>query len=346
MSVRAAGEAISNELGRLAAWKENALPGRKGVLMRHSMSLVSLLLLISCSPIGAVETAAVATARVIPTDTSLPPTTSPALTATAEILCDPFTADFCITEGHFIFQRPIQPPANDLIDTSYQYGSTANGTREPHHGVEFPNASGTPVYAAGEGMVIFAGADNSALYSPWQNFYGNLLVIEHEDDLFTLYAHLSQISVAAGQKVFAGEKIGEVGRTGVAIGSHLHFEVRRGNGADYFATQNPELWLIPANDANRNPFGALTISLVDQNHGLIRHAEFTIKHHPDRSEPAVKSYYGTVYAFEMLTGEENAVWSELRVGHYRIAVDVDGQIYERWVEVESGKLTKVVLIVK
>jgi murein DD-endopeptidase MepM/ murein hydrolase activator NlpD len=191
-------------------------------------------------------TPVVANTKAIPTNTSFPDTPIPSITAVStEVPCDPFRVDFCIREGHFILQRPIEPPASDSVDPTYRYASTANGTREPHHGVEFPNQSGTPVYAAGKGTVVFAGPDKEAIYSPWENFYGNLVVLQHEDGLFTLYAHLSKIDVSVGQKVFTTDKIGEVGKTGVAIGSHLHFEVRRGDGKDYFATQNPELWLVP-----------------------------------------------------------------------------------------------------
>jgi hypothetical protein len=272
---------------------------------------------------------------------------------TQENSCDPFTADFCITEGHFVLQRPIHPPAHDRIDSSYPYGSTANRTRDPHHGVEFSNASGTPVHAAAEGSVLFAGADSQAIYSPWSDYYGNLIVIQHNDELFTLYAHLSKIDVKEGQRVFVGEKIGEVGRTGVAIGSHLHFEVRRGNGQDHFATQNPELWLIPARDANGDPFGTLMISVVDQNRDLLPYAEFTIQYHPEKSGPRAKSYYGITYSPDMLNGDtrsspvdENAVFSGLSTGYYRIAAEANAKVYERWVEVESGKLTQVVFIVK
>jgi hypothetical protein len=232
------------------------------------------------------------------------------------------------------------------VDPTYPYGSTANGTRDPHHGVEFVNPSGTPVYAAGQGTVIFAGPDQEAVYSLWENYYGNLVVIQHEDDLFTLYAHLSKIDIQKDQRVFAGDKIGEVGRTGVAIGSHLHFEVRRGHGEDYFATQNPVMWLIPAKDANGNPFGVMMLSIVDEDNHLMSGAEFTIQYYLDKSELPVKSYYGATYSSDMLNGDENFALGGLPNGQYRIAVEMNGQIGERWVEVQSGKLTQVVFIVK
>jgi hypothetical protein len=232
------------------------------------------------------------------------------------------------------------------VDATYRYGSTADGTREPHHGVEFPNPSGTPIHAAAAGTVIFAGPDQEAIYSPWANFYGNVVVIEHDNELFTLYAHLSKIDVETGQNVFVGDKIGEVGRTGGAIGSHLHFEVRQRNGEDYFAAQNPELWLVPPRDANGDSFGTLMLSVVEENHSLIKFAKFTLEYYQDGSKPPVKSYYGTTYSSEMLNGEENAGLGELPAGQYRIAVERNGQVYERWVEVKSGKLTQVVIVVK
>jgi hypothetical protein len=321
--------------------------------MKQILNLLLPLILASCAatgvteaPVIVVSTKVSATATIpSPTSTAVP-SAMPTATSTPEAPCDPFAVDFCITDGHFILQRPIRPPANDLIDPIYGYGSTANGTRDPHHGVEFSNPSGTPVHAAEAGTVVFAGPDEEAVYAPWRNFYGNLVVIEHSDDLFTLYAHLSRIDVGVDQNVLAGEKIGEVGRTGGAIGSHLHFEVRRGDVEDYFATQNPELWLVPAKDANGSPFGVLMISILDEAGSLVEDANFTIGHYSDPSDSPLKVYYAAPYFPDMLTEEENAVLSELAAGQYRIAVETNGQILERWVEVQSGRLTQVVSVVK
>ena len=319
--------------------------------MKQISSLFLLLTIVSCVSEPVHETPAiVVSTKIVPTNTSLPltpiPITTPSITPTIEPPCDPFAVDFCITDGHFILQRPIQPPGNDRVDPAYRYGATANGTRDPHHGVEFPNASGTPVYAASDGQVIFAGQDDEAIYSPWPDFYGNLVVIKHGNDLSTLYAHLSKINVETNQNILAGTKIGEVGWTGGAIGSHLHFEVRRGNVEDYFATQNPELWLVPARDPNGNLYGTLAITVVDANGNLIKIANLTIGHYSDPSQSPLKTYYARPYASDMLNGKENAVLGELSAGHYRIAVETNGQILERWAEVQSGKLTQVVFVAK
>ena len=74
------------------------------------------------------------TATQLPTPT-LPPTPMPT----------PCAQDLCIFNGVFPFSRPIALPGTDTVEISYRFGSTANGTRDPHHGVEFLNAYGTPV---------------------------------------------------------------------------------------------------------------------------------------------------------------------------------------------------------
>jgi murein DD-endopeptidase MepM/ murein hydrolase activator NlpD len=73
------------------------------------------------------------------------------------------------------------------------------------------------VRTVGDGVVEFAGQ---------QRGYGNVVAIKHSQDRSTLYAHLSSIAVAKGQRVEQGQRIGAVGATGYATGPHLHFEFR------------------------------------------------------------------------------------------------------------------------
>jgi len=267
------------------------------------------------------------------------------LPTSTKMICDPFEEDFCITGGHFLFQNPIVPPNNTFVDHTYSYGSTQNGAREPHHGVELQNKFGTPVHAAGDGFVQFAGPDTKAVYSPWKDFYGNIVVIRHANEMYTLYAHLSKIDVVTGDEVKAGDQIGEVGQSGVAIGSHLHFEVRQGgDGTDYFSTQNPELWLIPNKDEKGNPLGVLSFSIQDQ-YSKLQFAEFTARHFLDKNGPKIKSYYIVTYSKDMMLLDENAALGDLPPGYYYVALKYNGQIYERWVDVESGKLTEVIFVV-
>ncbi|HKU52321.1 MAG TPA: M23 family metallopeptidase, partial [Nitrospira sp.] len=180
----------------------------------------------------------------------------------------------------------------------------------------------------------------------WSDFYRNLVVIAHGDNLFTLYAHLSRIDVQVGQTISAGEKIGEVGSTGGAIGSHLHFEVRQGDEEDYFAAQNPVLWLMPAEDSNGNPFGSLMISVVDERGNLLKNASFTITYLADPAESPGQVYYVSSYSSDLLDGDENMALGELSAGQYRIAVEMNGRILERMVAVESGRLTQVVFVIQ
>ncbi len=85
------------------------------------------------------------------------------------------------------------------------------------------------------------------MYGLFPNFYGNL-VVERLDEtyrgqpVFVLFGHLSKVEAKVGQRVSAGDEIGRVGAAGIAMGPHLHLEVRIGRN-DYGATRNPEFWL-------------------------------------------------------------------------------------------------------
>lgn len=88
-----------------------------------------------------------------------------------------------------------------------------------HNGIDFTAPEGTSILAAESGIVITAG---------WVNGYGNTVIIDHGNGLWTLYAHARKggIQVEVGQTVARGDKISEVGTTGNSTGYHLHFEVR------------------------------------------------------------------------------------------------------------------------
>ncbi len=77
--------------------------------------------------------------------------------------------------------------------------------------------TGTPVHSVAAGTVVSAG---------WDGSYGNDVIVRHADGRYTLYGHLSQTLVSAGQSVTEGQQIGVSGATGNVTGPHLHFEVR------------------------------------------------------------------------------------------------------------------------
>lgn len=97
--------------------------------------------------------------------------------------------------------------------------SSAFGARwgKMHEGLDIAANLGSPIYAALDGTVSYAG---------WSDGYGNLIKLKHEDGIETYYGHCSKLLVSIGEKVDEGEKIGEVGSTGRSTGPHLHFEVR------------------------------------------------------------------------------------------------------------------------
>ncbi len=91
------------------------------------------------------------------------------------------------------------------------------GTRRLHAGIDVGAPSGTPIYSANDGIVIFAGGRGG---------YGSTVIVDHGGGITTLYAHQSRIGTSEGQLVARGDVVGFVGATGTATGNHLHFEVR------------------------------------------------------------------------------------------------------------------------
>jgi len=130
-----------------------------------------------------------------------------------------------LIESEFLFQRAasrLVPTARPLA-TGYmasRFGRRVDpltGRRARHEGLDFAAPRGTPILAAGPGVVIVAGRHHA---------YGNQVDIDHGDGLVTRYAHARKLFVKVGDIVHQGDKIAEVGSTGRSTGPHLHFEVR------------------------------------------------------------------------------------------------------------------------
>jgi murein DD-endopeptidase MepM/ murein hydrolase activator NlpD len=128
----------------------------------------------------------------------------------------------------------MMPVASPYNASSFGYRiDPFTGQQAMHEGIDFITDIGTPVVAAAGGVVQFAG------FHPQ---YGNMIDIDHGNDLVTRYAHLSKVQVKEGDLLQRGRRIAESGTTGRSTGPHLHFEVRfRG------AAQNPTKFLLATN---------------------------------------------------------------------------------------------------
>ncbi|OGO48832.1 MAG: hypothetical protein A2Z30_03580 [Chloroflexi bacterium RBG_16_64_43] len=244
---------------------------------------------------------------------------------------------------------PIAQPGAS-IDVTYRFGSTQEGRREPHHGVEIPSHAGTPVVAPAEGRVEFAGEDRSVQLGPYTGFYGNVIVLALEPlpadgPVFLLFGHLSQIDVHTGQRVGAGESLGRVGSSGVAIGAHLHFEVRAGANR-YDSVSNPDLWLVPQQE-DGGAAGVLAGRVVTRSGDLAHGQQVTVRR-LDEGTNGPRTFFLDTYDFEADTPgsdsllHENFVLSGLPPGDYEVAAFSPSLRHQR-VHVAAGVIAWVTL---
>ena len=128
----------------------------------------------------------------------------------------------------------LTPPILGTPTISSLFGPRAQpvaGASTNHQGIDYAVPVGTPVEAAGDGTVIFAGV---------QSGFGNTVVIDHGGGVTTLYGHLSFIGVSVGQSVGDGQQIALSGATGTVSGPNLHFGVYENGSA-----VDPETQLAP-----------------------------------------------------------------------------------------------------
>ncbi len=276
---------------------------------------------------------------------TLPPTATPTFTPTATLTFTPVPT-IAMYVDHYVLHRPIERRDDliDYIDRSYPYGGTQFGQREVHLGVEFFNPRFTPVLAALDGEVYYAGDDAARLFGPRLDYYGNLVVLAHDvtapegGRLFTLYAHLQQVLVATGERVKTGQTIGTIGDTGIAEGPHLHFEVRVGDPESYLTTRNPDLWLKPY-----PKFGTLVGRLTQtrsSSEGVIIYVRT-----PERNRETYT--YGGDRVNSSGAWGENFTLGDLPVGTYEVLVsDRNGRTYFReTITIENGKSTWLEIVI-
>jgi len=247
----------------------------------------------------------------------------------------------------FGLEWPIEG-AGLSIDGTYRFGSTQEGQREPHHGVEIPSPAGTPVVAPAAGRIVFAGEDRADHLGPYSGFYGNVVVLSlgepsSAEPIYLLFGHLSKIAVLVGQDVQSGDVLGLVGSSGVAIGSHLHFEVRAGTNR-YEAVRNPELWLKPQM-MESGQTGMLAGRVVDRQGRPAPGQQVTVRR-LDGGSASRSTYFLSTYELEPGTPgsdsllRENFVLSGLPAGEYEVAA-FSPSLRQTRMHVESGSLAWV-----
>lgn len=121
-------------------------------------------------------------------------------------------------EGKLLKKQFLRTPVDFARITSH----FSTGRKHPilhkiraHKGVDYGAPAGTPILSAGDGKVVFAGVRSG---------FGNVVMVQHGSAYTTLYAHMQKILVKNGQKISQGQKLGTVGKTGLATGPHLHYE--------------------------------------------------------------------------------------------------------------------------
>jgi murein DD-endopeptidase MepM/ murein hydrolase activator NlpD len=257
------------------------------------------------SSAGLVATTAPPT-LALPTATPLPTFTPPALPKTS-------------SWEHYWLRRPVPEGGTVWTDKAYPYGTSRGGTLRTHHGVEFNVPRGTQILAAASGTVVVAGDDQQDQLGAIPNFYGNVVVIEHDtafegQSVYSLYGHLSQVLVSEGQHVQAQDIIGRSGASGVADGPHLHFEVRVGENS-YQNSRNPLLWLYPFPDR------AVVAGLIATENGSpARDVPVTLRR-IDAPSPyaATTTYYDdSVNSDEQW--QENFAFDDVTAGYYELSV--------------------------
>jgi murein DD-endopeptidase MepM/ murein hydrolase activator NlpD len=225
-------------------------------------------------------------------------------------------------EDHFYFARPIPSGEVNWPNPTYRYGNTFFSDTTVHTGVDLGADQGADVLAAGDGEVIWVGYGLYRGFDDPTDPYGLAIAIRHDfghkgKQLYSIYAHLEDTYVWLGQRVKTGDKIGTVGITGHTTGPHLHFEIRLGNN-DYYATRNPELWMVP-------PEGwAVLAGRVTNSYGhyMMEH-EVEIASLVDGETWSVKTYKHTAINMDD-EYKENFVISDLPSGPYEIRINYFG----------------------
>ena len=250
-------------------------------------------------------------------------------------------------DDHYWLIRPVPSGKRNYDLEWYPYGNRPVRTGAPnyrvHHGMDFPNSTGTPVFAASSGEVVWAGSLPST--RDGVSYYGNTVVIKHDwqwlgQDVYTLYAHTLELFVEVGDKVRTGQLIAGVGASGEVSGPHLHLEVRVGEN-NYSSTRNPALWLAPYEG-----WGTLAGRFMDDRGRLIHGAAVTVVPIEIDGGLEAKTRRQRTYGPKGINGDdvwqENFVVADLPAGEYQVTLSTAGQVFRRSVRIQPGQTNYVI----
>ncbi len=288
------------------------------------------------------------TATPEPTPTPSPtPTREPSARGPGR-LWSTFTPRPASENDHFWIGRPFaNVRANQQASPNYQFGSTGGNRYRPHHGLDIANPVGTPIRAGVSGTVVHAGPDDVNLLGPYNNFYGLAVVIRldrrlpvagGELDVYVLYGHMSDVQVQVGQHVQPDDVVGLVGMTGIAIGPHLHVEVRLGANT-YQHNVNPYLWLEPE-EGN----GVVAVRLLTANGRTWAGARLSLTRFADGVavwSRQIETYLDTEQIGPDPAWGENGAMGDVPAGHYYLVGTVNGEPIRVELNVEAGATTFV-----
>jgi murein DD-endopeptidase MepM/ murein hydrolase activator NlpD len=250
-------------------------------------------------------------------------------------------------QDHFYFNNPIAAYDIESAFSTYGYGDVFF-ENVVHTGIDIPGDIGTPILAAGDGKIVYAGY---GIYRGGDNVYddpyGKAVVIEHSfgykgDPIFTLYAHLDEILVEEGQAITVGNQIGSMGKTGKTTGPHLHFEVRVGKN-EYFSTRNPDLWISPPQG-----WGILIGQILTYEGRLLEQQPVYLYRMEDtdpQDESADQLWIGKSYQNQAINSDpyyrENLSIANIPAGTYMISIPVTyiGRSYQKVIEIRPGQVT-------
>lgn len=238
---------------------------------------------------------------------------------------------------HFYFARPIAADKVNWPLADYRYGGNFPGTDVVHTGIDIDAPKGTPVLAAADGEVVWAGY--GLMYGAYneKDPYGKAVAIKHPfgwngQRLYTNYAHMDRVDVQVGQEVKAGQQLGLVGETGNVTGPHLHFEVRVKKNS-FFSSLNPELWLSPPQG-----WGVLAAHLENTNGSLLTWQNVTVKSKSSGQKWVVRSYGPRAVNSDPYYNE-NLVLSDLPEGDYQVSIDYLDDFYDQDITIHPGAVT-------